>query len=71
MDDFGNKISSSHFTPLESPAACSGDEDKIPFGANTGFKAPCEPSGWKVEDLLTGFTFHFNDSEISEKIINF
>jgi len=82
MDDFGNKIFSSHFTPLESPAACpvrssasigacSGDEDKIPFGANTGFKAPCEPSRWKVEDLLTGFTFHFNDSEISEKFINF
>jgi hypothetical protein len=81
MDDFGNKIFSSHFTPLESPAACpvrssasigacSGDEprktygllrgeDKIPFGANTGFKAPCESSRWKVEDLLTGFTFHF------------
>jgi len=32
------------FTPLESPAACSGDGDRIPFGANTGFKAPCEPS---------------------------
>jgi hypothetical protein len=27
-----------------------------PFGANTGFKAPCEPSRWKVENLLTGFT---------------
>jgi hypothetical protein len=44
------------FTPLESPAACSGDEDKIPFGVSTGFKAPCESSHWKVEDLLTGFT---------------
>ena len=33
-----------HVTPLESPAACSGDEDEIPFGANTGFQAPCEPS---------------------------
>jgi hypothetical protein len=57
------------FTPLESPAcvagatsarrrpaACTGDEDKIPFGAHTGFKAPCERSRWKVEDLLTGFT---------------
>jgi len=44
------------FTPLESPAACSGDEDKIPFGANTRFKAPCEPSRWKVEDFLTGLT---------------
>jgi len=54
------------FTPLESPTACSEDGarpasrseagDKIPFGANTGFKAPCEPSGWKVRDLLTGFT---------------
>jgi hypothetical protein len=51
-DDFGLKF----FTPLESPAACSGDGDKIPFGANTGFKAPCEPSRWKVRDLLTGFT---------------
>ena len=45
------------FTPLESPAGCSGDEDKILFRANTGFKAPCEPTHWKVEDLLTGFTF--------------
>jgi len=44
-----------HVTPLESPAAYSGDEDEIPFGANTGFKALCEPSRWKVEDLLTGF----------------
>jgi hypothetical protein len=44
------------FTPLESPVACSGDGDKILFGANTGFKAPCEPSRWKVRDLLTGFT---------------
>ena len=51
------------FTPLESPAArgrvlstCSGDEDKIPFGANTGFKALCEPSRYRVEDFLTGFT---------------
>jgi hypothetical protein len=24
--------------------ASSGDGDRIPFGANTGFKAPCEPS---------------------------
>ena len=31
------------FTPLEGPAAYSGDEDEIPFGANTGFKALCEP----------------------------
>jgi hypothetical protein len=41
----------SQFTPLESPAACSGDEprktsgllrgeDIIPFRANTGFNAP-------------------------------
>ena len=45
------------FTPLESPAGCSGDEDKILFRANTGFKAPCEPTHWKVENLLTGFTF--------------
>jgi len=44
------------FTPLESPAACSGDEDIIPFRANTGFNAPCEPPRWKVEDFLTGFT---------------
>ena len=44
------------FTPLESPAACSGDEDVIPFRANTGFNAPCEPPRWKVEDFLTGFT---------------
>jgi hypothetical protein len=39
--------------------------DKVPFGTNTGFNAPCEPSRWKVEDLLTGFTFSaksFNDS---------
>ena len=46
----------SPFTPLESPAACSGDEDLIPFRANTGFNAPCEPPRWKVEDFLTGFT---------------
>jgi hypothetical protein len=46
----------SAFTPLESPAACSGDEDIIPFRANTGFNAPCEPPRWKVEDFLTGFT---------------
>ena len=44
------------FTPLESPAACSGDEDIIPFRANTGFYAPCEPPRWKVKDFLTGFT---------------
>jgi hypothetical protein len=44
------------FTPLESPAACSGDEDIILFRANTGFNAPCEPPRWKVEDFLTGFT---------------
>jgi hypothetical protein len=44
------------FTLLESPAACSGDEDKIPVGANMEFKAPCEPFRWKVEDFLTGFT---------------
>ena len=55
------------FTPLESPAACSGDEDIIPFRPNTGFNAPLalletfsngvnEPPRWKVEDFLTGFT---------------
>ena len=44
------------FTPLESPAACSGDENLIPFRANTGFNAPCEHPRWKVEDFLTGFT---------------
>jgi hypothetical protein len=49
------KMALNLFTPLESPAACpvrssasigasSGDGDRIPFGANTGFKAPCEPS---------------------------
>ena len=47
-------------------STCSGDEpcktsgllrgeDRILLGANTGFKAPSEPSRWKVEDLLTGF----------------
>jgi hypothetical protein len=51
------------FTPLESPSACSGDEDKIPFGANTGFKAPCEPSRWKVEDLLTGFALNLIEKD--------
>src|SRR4030042_872148 len=62
----GGLISGLHFTSLESPAACpvrssasigacNEDEDEIPFGANTGFKAPCEPSRWKVEYLLTGF----------------
>ena len=55
------------FTPLESPDACSGDEDKIPFGANTGFKAPCEPSRRKVEDLLTGFTGFPGIPEVFEK----
>jgi len=29
------------FTPLENPVAWSGDEDKIPFGANKGFLKPC------------------------------
>jgi hypothetical protein len=54
------------FTPLEGPAAYSGDEDEITFGANTGFKALLapletfsngvnEPSHWKVKDLLTRF----------------
>ena len=28
----------------------------IPFSANTGLKAPCESSRYKVEDFLTGFT---------------
>ena len=51
-----NNFFSLLFTPLESPAACSGDEDIIPFRANTGFNAPCEPPRWKVEDFLTGFT---------------
>ena len=32
------------FTPLESPAACSGDEGNLFMGANTGFNALCEPS---------------------------
>ena len=56
------------FTPLESPAACGGDDDTIPFSANVGSKAPLapleifsngvnEPSRWKVENFLTGFTF--------------
>ncbi len=34
----------------------SGYGGKIPFKANTGFKALCEPSCWRVKDLLTGFT---------------
>src|SRR4030066_2601324 len=49
-------LSPNLFTPLESPAACSRDEDIIPFRVNTGFNAPCEPPRWKVEDFLTGFT---------------
>src|SRR4030067_3752225 len=63
----GRMSSIKRFTPLESPAACSGDEprktsgllrgeDIIPFRANTGFNAPCEHPRWKVEDFLTGFT---------------
>jgi hypothetical protein len=44
------------FTPLENPAAFSGDEGKITFKANTGFKALCKLSRWKFKDLLTGFT---------------
>jgi len=63
MRDLGRWV----FTPLESPTACSGDEDIIPFRANTGFNAPLalletfsngvnEPPRWKVEDFLTGFT---------------
>mgnify|MGYP001598886078 CR=1 FL=1 len=51
------------FTPLERPVArdrvlstCSKDEDKIPFRTNTGFKIPCEPYRWKVEELLMGLT---------------
>jgi hypothetical protein len=44
------------FTPLESPLlalytmrcrACSRDGDV--FGANAGFRAPCEPSRWKAD----------------------
>ena len=54
-DGLGNPLSKV-FTPLESPAALSGDEDIIPFGTNTGFNAPCEPPLWKVKDFLTGFT---------------
>jgi len=34
----------SAFTPLESPAACSGDEGNFLMGANAGINAPCEPS---------------------------
>jgi hypothetical protein len=45
------------FTPLEIMPRCSVAGMKtIPFSANTGFKAPCEPSRQKVEDFLTGFT---------------
>jgi len=44
------------FTPLESLSAFSGVEDKIPFETNMGFKVQCEPSLWKAEDLLMGFT---------------
>ncbi|MBI5464036.1 MAG: peroxiredoxin [Ignavibacteriales bacterium] len=50
------------FTPLESPAACGGDGDKIPFGANTGFKAllaPLDKLSNGVNELLTGFTEKF------------
>jgi len=28
----------------------------LPFSANTEFNAPREPTRWKVEDFLTGFT---------------
>jgi len=70
------KIPVDLFTPLESPAACSRDEDIIPFRANTGFNAPLalletfsngvnEPPRWKVEDFLTGFTPVFAISRIS------
>ena len=45
------------FTPLETLAACSGDGDTIPFSGNTGFKTLCDPSRWKVGNLLTGFTW--------------
>jgi len=30
------------FTPLESPAACSGDEGKFLMTASTEFNAPCK-----------------------------
>ena len=33
----------------------------IPFSANTGLKAPCESSRYKVEDFLNGVN-HPNDS---------
>jgi glutaredoxin len=42
--------------PLGSFAACIRDGVKVPFGENMGFKAPCEPSRWKVGNLLMGFT---------------
>jgi hypothetical protein len=48
------------FTPLENPTVCSGDENKIPFRANTGVKALREPSRWKIKNLLTGFTPKMN-----------
>jgi hypothetical protein len=44
------------FTPLESPAACSGDEDKFLLKRTRGLMPPCEPSRWKDEALLTGLT---------------
>jgi len=44
------------FTPLESPAACSGDKGNFVMGANTGFNGPCKPSRWRAKGLLTGFT---------------
>ena len=45
------------FTPRQKkvPPLYSGMKT-IPFSAHTGFKAPFEPLGSKVEDFQTGFT---------------
>jgi len=53
------------FTPLENPVAWSGDEDKIPLGANKGFLKPCvshpvgrsKPSNGVNPKTHVGFTF--------------
>ena len=57
------------FTQLESPAACSGDKGKAPFVANTGFKAPCEPSRWKEGRRPSNGVYSLR-AEVEEKIKN-
>lgn len=55
------------FTPLETSAACTGDELLIPFKEARSLIAPSEPSRYKGKVLLMGFTLYsyFTDDLLS------